>query len=159
MKSWAQKKKVQIRSPDATRPWQHVLEPLSGYLSLGMQLGEDHRLHGESFNFGPKAEQNRSVLQLLSDLSKFWDFEAEADAYEVTDRIPFHEAGLLKLNCDKALFHLHWESNLAYNDCVQLVSEWYFNFYSRKKDPYQLTVENIDAYERAAKLKNLVWTK
>ncbi|WOD06218.1 CDP-glucose 4,6-dehydratase [Marinomonas sp. GJ51-6] len=129
MKSWADGNTVEIRSPDATRPWQHVLEPLSGYLTLGVELSEKDGLVGESFNFGPRSEQNRTVLELLTDLSQLWKFNKAEDAYQVTDNIPFHEAGLLKLNCDKSLFHMKWEANLAYKECVEMVGKWYYAFY------------------------------
>lgn len=97
MEAWSE---GQIVAPKATRPWQHVLEPLSGY--LGQVLYEDDTLDGEAFNFGPRAEQNHTVEELLIDLSKYWNFTNVQDAYKVTGNIPFHEAGLLKLNCDKA---------------------------------------------------------
>ncbi len=159
MKSWSEGKAVEIRSPNATRPWQHVLEPLSGYLVLGQQLYGKNRLQGQSFNFGPKSEQNRTVLQLLSDLSKQWRFVAEEDAYQVTDNIPFHEAGLLKLNCDKSLFHLKWESNLAYNECVDFVSEWYYSFYRKDENMYDLTLKQVGRYEELATNRSLIWAK
>lgn len=159
MKNWAEAKTVEIRSPNATRPWQHVLEPLSGYLTLGAQLSSDERLLGESFNFGPRSEQNRTVLELLTDLSQQWHFENLEDAYRVTDNIPFHEAGLLKLNCDKALFHLRWEANLSYKECVQMVGEWYYSFYKMEKDMYQLTLEQISQYENLAMERNLIWNQ
>ena len=69
MKAWSENKKVEIRAPKATRPWQHVLEPLSGYLNLGQELYNNPKLHGEAFNFGPRAEQNHTVEELLIDLS------------------------------------------------------------------------------------------
>jgi len=71
MKSWAEGRSVEIRCPEATRPWQHVLEPLSGYLTLGVNLTSAKTLSGESFNFGPRAEQTKTVLQLLTDLSHY----------------------------------------------------------------------------------------
>lgn len=159
MKSWAEGKTVEIRSPSATRPWQHVLEPLSGYLALGASLNIDKKIHGESFNFGPRSEQNRSVLELLSDLSSQWKFDKVEDAYKVTDNIPFHEAGLLKLNCDKALFHLKWEANLSYSTCVNMVGDWYYKFYKEDKDMYQLTLDQISQYENMALEGNLKWTQ
>ena len=159
MRSWADNKSVEIRSPEATRPWQHVLEPLSGYLTLGAQLSVDDRLLGESYNFGPKSEQNHSVLELLSDLSERWGFMKPSDAYLVTDNIPFHEAGLLKLNCDKALFHMKWEANLSYDGCVDMVSEWYFNYYNSEEDMYQCTLDQIAKYEELAFKKNLIWNR
>jgi len=159
MKNWSEGESVEIRSPSATRPWQHVLEPLSGYLTLGQQLHGNAALHGHSFNFGPRAEQNRTVLDLLSDLSGYWNFESVADAYRVTGNVPFHEAGLLKLNCDKALFHLRWEANLYYEELVRMVSEWYYAFYKEGGDMYAVTMDQLARYEDAAVNRGLVWTK
>lgn len=159
MKSWSEGRVVEIRSPEATRPWQHVLEPLSGYLKLGEQLIYNKSLHGESFNFGPKAEQSHSVFELLKDLSVYWDFEDITQAYKATDNIPFHEAGLLKLNCDKALFHLKWEANLYYSECVKLVSEWYFSFYKEDVDMFEKTMSQIEMYEGLGSERTLIWTQ
>lgn len=106
MQAWSKGKHVETRAPKATRPWQHVLEPISGYLNLGAELNKNIKLHGEAFNFGPKAEQNRTVEDLLIDLSKYWDFKNNNNVFKIVGDIPFHEAGLLKLNCDKALFFL-----------------------------------------------------
>lgn len=160
MKNWAEEKRVELRSPNATRPWQHVLEPLSGYLTLAHSLfsGCDH-IHGESFNFGPRAEQNHTVLELMHDLSKTWKIEENEKAYVVTDNIPFHEAGLLKLNCDKALFHLKWEANLTYNDCVEMVGNWYYSFYKCEVDIYEYTMSQISLYEERARERRLIWAK
>jgi CDP-glucose 4,6-dehydratase len=77
MQNWSEGKTVEIRSPKATRPWQHVLEPLSGYLNLGQALYEDDSFHGEAYNFGPRAEQNRTVEELLIDLSKYWHYQIQ----------------------------------------------------------------------------------
>ena len=159
MEAWSQNKTVEIRSPEATRPWQHVLEPLSGYLNLGQVLYEDDSLHGEAFNFGPRAEQNHTVKQLIEDLSKYWHFKNIDDAYNVTDNIPFHEAGLLKLNCDKALFHFKWQANLEYKDTIKFVSQWYYDFYKSDKNIYDKTLEQINEYEEMAKEKDLKWTE
>ena len=159
MEAWSQNKTVEIRSPEATRPWQHVLEPLSGYLNLGQVLYEDDSLHGEGFNFGPRAEQNHTVVELLVDLSKYWDFENIDKAYQVTDNIPFQEAGLLKLNCDKALFHFKWQANLEYKDTIRFTSEWYYDFYKSNKNILDKTIEQISEYEKIAKDKVLIWTE
>lgn len=160
MKSWSNNEIVEIRAPEATRPWQHVLEPLSGYLALGQSLCENENINGESFNFGPRSEQNRTVLELIKDLCSYWNYESVDQAYSVTDNIPFHEAGLLKLNCDKALFHMRWEATLTYADCVKFVSEWYYNFYKKSDvDMFQFTLDQIMGYEEAAKERQLKWTK
>lgn len=157
MEAWSKGEVVEIRAPKATRPWQHVLEPLSGYLNLGQMLYQDQSLHGEGFNFGPRAEQNHTVEELLIDLSPYWHFEKPSDAYKVTGNIPFHEAGLLKLNCDKALFYLKWQANLAYKDTIRFTSEWYYDFYKTDKDILEKTIEQIKEYENLAKNKGLQW--
>ncbi len=159
MKSWSESKAVEIRSPEATRPWQHVLEPLSGYLDLGANLYTDDSLNGEAFNFGPRAEQNHTVEQLLKDLSKYWHFENVDHAFIVTDNILFHEAGLLKLNCDKALFYLKWQANLSYKDTIRYTSEWYYDFYVNHSDMYMKTIKQIQEYENQAKKMDLKWTE
>ena len=157
MRAWSEGRDVEIRSPAATRPWQHVLEPLSGYLALGQAVLENSELHGEAFNFGPRAEQNRTVVELLEDLGERWGFENIEEAYRVTDNIPFHEAGLLKLNCDKALFHFKWEPNLNYDETIQLVGDWYAKFYRAKPDMYELTQEQISYYESLAMQRKRAW--
>jgi len=159
MRAWSEGRSVEIRSPNATRPWQHVLEPLSGYLALGQAVAQRPQLHGEAFNFGPRAEQNRTVVELLSDLGRCWKFSEGEEAYRVTARVPFHEAGLLKLNCDKALFHLKWESNLDYADTIRLVGRWYSAFYREHADMYALTLEQIAAYERLGSERDRVWSR
>ncbi len=114
-------------------------------------------MHGEAFNFGPRAEQNRTVVQLLEELSRHWGFADTERAYQITDQIPFHEASLLKLNCDKALFHLKWEANLDYVDCVKFIADWYIAFYRDKADMFALTLEQISAYERIAIERGRMW--
>ncbi|KJY79070.1 CDP-glucose 4,6-dehydratase [Vibrio nigripulchritudo] len=160
VRNWADGNEVELRSPEATRPWQHVLEPLSGYLALGQALYENgHKFHGESFNFGPRSEQNRTVLDLMSDLGDVWGFKNSEKGYRITDNIPFHEAGLLKLNCDKALFTMKWEATLNYVECVKMVGEWYKQFYQNKQsNMLDITIEQIDQYEKIAKSRDLKWT-
>jgi len=157
MIAWKKRKTVEIRSPEATRPWQHVLEPLSGYLLLGAKTFNEQNLHGEAFNFGPKAEQNRTVVELLSDMRKYWMSNEKVIPFNVTANIPFHEAGLLKLNCDKALFHLKWESNLEYTETIRLVSKWYHTYYKQDEDMYDYTLAQIGEYERIAKERKRTW--
>lgn len=158
MKSWSNKEKVTIRSPNATRPWQHVLEPLSGYLRLGEMLNLSSNFNGLAFNFGPKAEQNRTVLDLIKDLSIRWGFDNQEEALIVNIDSKFEESGLLKLNIDRALFYLKWEPNLTYEETVNYVSDWYSDFYLHNKDMHISTKNQIDAYESIAKERNRIWT-
>jgi len=156
--AWHLGRTVEVRSPDATRPWQHVLEPLSGYLNLGQRLYNDKTLNGESFNFGPRAEQNRTVKELLEDLSKFWSFDNGVGAFSVTENIPFHEAGLLKLNCDKALATLKWQATLDYHETIRFTSQWYYQFYNHDGNVLANTMFQINDYEKIAKYNNALWT-
>ncbi len=157
MKAWSKGGQVTIRSPKATRPWQHVMEPLSGYLNLGMQLSLDESLHGESFNFGPRSEYNHTVLTLLKELSTYWKYEDSNDAFTITDNIPFHEAGLLKLNCDKALFYMKWQPTLDFETLIKFVGEWYYSFYKSKDNIVDITNNQIEQYENLAIDQSIQW--
>jgi len=159
MKAWSVGKIPEIRSPNATRPWQHVLEPLSGYLHLGAELTESDDLNGEPFNFGPDTKQNPTVEELIIDLSKYWNFENKNSVYKKTNNTIFHEAKLLKLNCNKALSKLKWSANLDYKDTVKFTSEWYYDFYKKDKKIFDKTFEQITEYENMAKEKALKWTE
>jgi len=159
MKSWSHKKGVEIRNPDATRPWQHVLEPLSGYLNLGQVLIKDIRINGEGFNFGPKSEQNQSVKKLVEDLSFYWNFNNINDAYSITNNMPFHEAEILKLNCDKAMFYFKWQSTMDYSETIRMTSEWYYNYFAVGENNYKKTQDQITEYENIAFQRRQLWTE
>jgi CDP-glucose 4,6-dehydratase len=156
MRSWSENKTVVIRSPDSTRPWQHVLEPLSGYLNLGCELYENRALNGESFNFGPKSDVSVTVRALIEDLSGNWKLKG-VEPYEFIDNKSFHEAGLLKLNCDKALFYLNWMATLDYDKLIEFTSLWYHTYYNAKQDIYSLTISQITEYEELAKTQGIKW--
>ena len=159
MKAWSAGQSVEIRSPNATRPWQHVLEPLSGYLDLGARLYLDRNLHGESFNFGPNAISNHAVVDLLEGLYKYWKKEESFLPFKIVDNVPFHEAKLLKLSCEKALFYLKWLPNLNYEELVKMTSLWYKEFYSGNEDMLSFTNEQLNHYIHLAVEKNLKWTQ
>lgn len=159
MRSWSEGRIVEIRSPKATRPWQHVLEPLSGYLQLGEQLYNNSSLNGENFNFGPQAEYTHTVQEILEKMSIRWNFKDPKDAYRITGDVKFHEAGLLKLNCDKALFHFNWLPTLDYQTLIEFTSDWYYTFYKNKPDMFAFTLTQILGYEQLAIRKRLEWTK
>ena len=159
IKAFADEESVEIRCPQATRPWQHVLEPLSGYLTLGQYLCEGLVENGEAFNFGPPTEQTKTVLELTHDLSNLWGLDASKHV-KITDEASFGEATLLQLNCDKALSRLHWQSTLRYNQCIKMIVDWYQAYYKeRTSDMYQLTESQINEYVSEAKNQKLNWTK
>jgi CDP-glucose 4,6-dehydratase len=158
MNSWSQGRTVNIRSPYATRPWQHVLEPLSGYLSLARKLSIESNYHGQAYNFGPSSDQNFSVGDLIDEMSRHWE---QVNWKDTSDKlVDFHEAGLLKLNCDKALIDLDWQSALTFKDNVKMTVEWYKYFYQNPKHSmYDFTVSQIDNYVNIAKSKSLIWAQ
>jgi len=146
IKALANREIVEIRYPNAIRPWQHVLEPLSGYLTLGQYLHEGLVPNGEAFNFGPPAKETKTVLELTHDLLKLWGLDPEK-FIKITDESPFNESTLLKLNCDKALSLLHWHSTLNYEQCINMIVDWYRACYEKTTDNmYQLTVNQINEY-------------
>jgi len=159
IRSWSKSQPVEIRSPKATRPWQHVLEPLSGYLTLGQKLSQDKNLHGQSFNFGPQAENNHTVVELLSAVGTIFGMPASVQPYTITDNIPFHEAGLLKLNCDKSLFFLKWTPTLDYKELIAFTAEWYKACNQTSSDMYAFTMAQLKAYQAKAADRTQVWTQ
>jgi len=157
VKAWARHETVEVRNPNATRPWQHVLEPLSGYLVLGSNLAENPKLNGEPFNFGPSANQNRTVKELIEEMRRHWRQVQWLDISSAEKH--FHEAGLLKLCCDKALHSLHWEPTLNFEETVKMTANWYRSFYENEcSDIFNCTRKQIEDYEKIAKSRNLSWT-
>jgi len=159
VKAWSKKQSVEIRCPDATRPWQHVLEPLSGYLALGENLLINGSEDGEAFNFGPRVEQNRTVIDLLTTMADTWSATIPNTPYTVTGNVPFKEAGLLKLNCDKALFHLKWDATLNYHQTVTMTAGWYSAYYSGEENLFNVTERQIDEYQTIALERGSAWMR
>jgi len=156
MNAWSNGSVVDIRSPHATRPWQHVLEPLSGYLSLAVELYGRANKHGEAYNFGPPANQNHTVGELIDEMSRYWENVRWNDVSQ--DREHLHEAGLLKLNCDKALFDLDWLPTLQFEETVRMTVEWYKTYYQNiENSMHEFTCSQIDEYMVLAKNREIAW--
>lgn len=150
IKSWSENKSPEIRNPSATRPWQHVLEPLSGYLTLALFLSENRNINGEAFNFGPPSKQNFSVENLINEMLVYWPGKKWLDTSKLNDA-PY-ESGLLKLNCDKALHQLSWNPTLDFKETARFTSEWYKTYYFEgSQSALNLTKKNISDYMKLAK--------
>ena len=156
IKAWSKGEIVQLRSPSSTRPWQHVLEPLSGYLLLGSKLYNNDSLHGESFNFGPQIAENNSVLDLVNTMGEYWEKVKWVCKEEEKKH---YESALLNLNCDKALFDLNWHSVLSFKETIRYTIEWYKSFYEDNLNIQSISLNQIDNYIASAKKQNLSWTK
>jgi len=158
MHTWSKEEIVEIRSPDATRPWQHVLEPLSGYLKLGEALHQSGEKHGEAYNFGPPASQNYSVRELINEMAEYW-LNVRWNDISQSQQHP-HEAGLLKLNCDKALHDLQWQPTLKFEETVEMTVEWYKQFYRQGSSSiYQLSIAQINQYTHLATERLIPWAE
>ena len=152
VKKWSNHKSVFLRNPKSTRPWQHVLEPLGGYLILGAKLSANINLNGHSFNFGPRSNQNQSVLELVKEMETFWP-QVKWEAQGVSSS-KFYESSLLKLNCDKALHYLNWSSILDFKETVEMTATWYKEYYDRPETVSAITEKQIRQYSK--KIMNLV---
>ncbi|MFZ3115595.1 MAG: CDP-glucose 4,6-dehydratase [Syntrophales bacterium] len=142
---------IGIRSPNAIRPWQHVLEPLSGYLQLGALLSQNPQKYSGPWNFGPDDSGHLTVAEMADRLIKYW---GDGSWEDVSDSQALHEAKLLKLNCDKAHAELHWHSVLTTEECLRMTVDWYRKFYTEGQNTkiYDLCVEQINIYmDRATK--------
>ena len=132
---WSENKSPNVRSPYSTRPWQHVLEPLSGYLTLASKLQSNKNLNGEPFNFGPPANQNFTVEELVDEMILHWP-NAKWKNSSTDNQFP-NEAGLLKLNCDKALHGLGWQATLDFHETAKWTADWYREYYENGKEKAQ----------------------
>jgi CDP-glucose 4,6-dehydratase len=149
VKSWSKKKKVVIRNPHSTRPWQHVLEVINGYITLAINLKKNPDLHGEAFNFGPSNNHNYSVISVVKLMKYYWK-DVSWIFYKNSNKY-FKESELLKLNSQKAKNKLKWKSILTFKENIFLVSNWYKNFYSNPKLAYKLTINQIEEYQKILK--------
>lgn len=161
VRAWTEGHPVAIRNPWATRPWQHVLEPLSGYLWLGSCLFSGHMKEGmsinkEAFNFGPRDEVNNNVGEVVDSLIQLWPgFSGEMDRSGQGGR---SENTLLKLCCDKALAYLDWRAVLDFKTTMALTADWYKAWKGNQEDMYKLTMKQIEDYVNFAKRAGLAWT-
>lgn len=157
IKAWAAGKPIKLRNPESTRPWQHVLEPLSGYLALAIALEANPKIHGESFNFGPQDKNNYRVIDLIKHMSLLWKNVEWIDMSNTEN--DFYEAGLLKLNCDKSLYHLDWFAILGFEQVACMTVEWYKAFYENPKEVFKITQNQIKSYTEFAEKSNLKWAQ
>jgi CDP-glucose 4,6-dehydratase len=152
VKSWSKKKPVKIRSPKSTRPWQHVLEALNGYLTLAIKLKNNSNFHGEVFNFGPNKYYDLSVISVMKLIKKNWK-DAKWKIIKNKNNY-FYESKLLKINSSKAKKYLKWRCVLSFNETIDMISYWYKNFYKNKKVDKKFTFKQIKDFENILKIRN-----
>jgi CDP-glucose 4,6-dehydratase len=156
---------IPVRNKIATRPWQHVLEPLSGYLWLGAVLADPslrpygNDVFASAFNFGPTLESNRTVSELVMEVLKHWPGQWD----DKSDPQAFHEAKLLNLATDKAFHLLGWKPVWGFERAIAETVTWYRNAdtstftSSIPKSPWELTIQQINDYQTDAAKAYVPW--
>ncbi|MEI6076673.1 MAG: CDP-glucose 4,6-dehydratase [Verrucomicrobiota bacterium] len=150
---------IPVRNPHATRPWQHVLEPLSGYLWLAATLARPKLVGAEAkdvltaFNFGPEKEANRNVGELVREVLKSWPGRWE----DQSDPHAHHEAKLLMLSTAKAKRILHWQPTWDFEAAIANTVNWYRGVNENAAAAESLTLQHISDYETAARAAQIAW--
>lgn len=138
----SQNNRIKIRNPASIRPWQHVMEPLTGYLLLCRQMFLNGPLFSEGFNFGPEETDCRNVEWLVKRICELWGNDAE---YEIDERTYAHESTYLKLDCSKAKRMLEWSPSWNLDKSISMVVKWYKNYFD-EKDMRTVTIQQIEEY-------------
>ena len=157
MRSLSSGQPIPVRRPEATRPWQHVLEPLGGYLLLAEKLTTYGNTYSSSFNFGPMLEANRSVCELVESALSFWPGSWQ----DCSDSSAPHEAGRLHLQIDKAYHQLGWRPRWNFDSTVKRTVSWYRAVHEGAT-PLECCLEDLNAYQAINSSTNLTtatsWT-
>jgi CDP-glucose 4,6-dehydratase len=149
---------ILVRNPVAVRPWQHVLECLSGYLWLGAQLAQEGKTSrlASPFNFGPDPSSRQPVRRLVEEVLQHWPGQWTDGSAPGS----VHEATLLSLSIEKAGAWLKWYPSWTFAETIQRTIAWYHERHARQNsDMLKFTSTQIDDYAAAARAKNLSWTK
>lgn len=144
MRGFVAGEQVTIRNPHAIRPWQHVLEPIRGYIRLAERLLVRDSCSTSAWNFGPSEEDARPVEWIVRELAKRWSPDA---SWAVDNGVHPHEATYLKLDCARAHNLLGWHPMLALTDALQFIVEW-FKQWQAGSDMQQVTLDQIAVYQR-----------
>jgi CDP-glucose 4,6-dehydratase len=143
IKSVFEKKNLEIRSPDSVRPWQHVLDPLFGYIKLAEKLLQKGSEYSEAFNFGPDNDEVVPVKDVLNYLNDSLENKIKINKSKTKNP---HEAGLLLLDSSKAKRRLNWKGKLKIVDAIKYTADWYNAFYA-KQDMTKFTFNQIKEFE------------
>ena len=141
IKNWAKKKKLAIRNPYSVRPWQHVLDPINGYVLFAKHLYLSKKFNGKIYNFGPNKKDSYSVINLITLMSKTLlklRFSINKNSNKIS------ETNTLVLNSNKAFEDLKWKPKLSFKESIESTCIWYKNFYKKNRiSPFEFTIEQI----------------
>lgn len=147
MRALSSGRSIQVRNPTAVRPWQHVLEPLAGYLLLASRLLANPDHHSSAWNFGPRADDHVPVMQLVKLILNQWG-EGNVEVLSRPDQP--HEAGTLRLDCTKAQTGLGWYPVLPLKESVRMTVEWYKEYLKEPSNLWDTTLRQIGEYVQRA---------
>ena len=147
-----------IRKPKATRPWQHVLEPLGGYLLLASKMYEDNQRYSEAWNFGPDKKNHVTVKDITKKIVKNWKTVSSITYLTPNSRQP-HESECLKLDTSKAKSYLKWRTVYDIDQTIDETINWYKSYYEKSSSLYDLSSEQIINYIKNAQKMKLLWSK
>jgi CDP-glucose 4,6-dehydratase len=134
---------IKLRNPNSIRPWQHVLEPIFGYLKLGIMLKESPKIYSGSWNFGPTEIDNLSVIKIVEYLKEIFK---EGEIEIVENKYLPHEAKILKLDISKAQSILNWKPIFTAQQAIKITANWYQSFYYKNISAESLVKEDINLY-------------
>lgn len=143
MTAFTGKRRVVIRNPASIRPWQHVLESLSGYLTLAERLYKDGETFADGWNFGPSAKDSRSVREVIDTVVSLW---GDGAGWELAQGAQPHEARTLRLDCAKAQALLGWQPRTGLDAALRWTVRWYQDF-ARGADAREITLRDIAEFE------------
>jgi CDP-glucose 4,6-dehydratase len=146
-----------IRNPESIRPWQYVLEPISGILWLGSQMYKIPKKFNEAWNFGPKTNEATNVNEIIQFMMKIWD-DQKTSELKIDKSKKHHEAKFLGLNCTKAKNELNWESTYTISETLSETILWYKNWHNEKIDMYEFTKQQIESYIQKARTLGIRWS-
>jgi CDP-glucose 4,6-dehydratase len=145
MRAFIANKPLVVRNPMAIRPWQHVLEPLSGYLMLCQQLINQPDDYAREWNFGPNSDDAKPVSYLADGMVQFW---GDSASWQLDENDHPHEANHLKLDCSRANTVLKWKPIWDINQALSQTVSWYRRW-NEEKDMYNFTIQQIEEYQQA----------
>ena len=147
IKSILKKESLNIRNPYSTRPWQHVLDPLNGYLKLieyleGNNIEHEKKISSYAFNFGPNTTHNKSVLEVIEKIYSIWPGKYHFDK----NKINHHESENLNLCINKSQKLLNWNPKLNFDSSLEITTNWYKDFYLNSKDAMGICLKDINNF-------------
>ena len=150
-------KKIMVRNPSSIRPWQFVLEPISGILWLGSKLYAKPKKYSESWNFGPNQMNNTTVEKVVQNVIRIWNKGDWVDVSKESRDQPTELVSLL-LDSTKALNSLEWKTTYSFENAINETISWYKSYYNNDTSMRELSVNQIEQYSKTANRMNITWT-